>query len=83
MSGWGRGLHHGAGVAARLAAVPDQEGSVPLAAQQALGLQPVHVPQTPQPLVVVRKVLLILHRAVLTADSDINISVATGNNQSG
>lgn len=62
----GRHVHHGAGVAARLAAVPDQEGPVSLPAEQRLGLNPVDVPQTPQTLVVVRKVLLILHHAVLT-----------------
>lgn len=63
----GRGLHNGAGgVAARFAAVPDQEGSVSLPSQQSLGLMPVDVPQTPQALVVMRKVLLILHHAVLT-----------------
>lgn len=59
-------LHHGAGVASRLAAVPDQEGPVSLAAQQRLGLRAVDVAQTPQTLVVVREVLLVLHHAVLT-----------------
>lgn len=62
----GGALHHGAGVAARLAAVPDQEGPVSLAAQQRLGLRAVDVAQTPQTLVVVREVLLVLHHAVLT-----------------
>lgn len=62
----GGALHHGAGVAARLAAVPDQEGPVSLAAQQRLGLRAVDVAQTPQTLVMVREVLLVLHHAVLT-----------------
>lgn len=59
-------LHHRAGVAACLAAVPDQEGAVPLPSEQRLGLAAVDVSQAPQTLVMVRKVLLILHHAVLT-----------------
>lgn len=62
-----RSVHDGAGVAARFAAVPNQEGSVSLSTQQRLGLSAVDVSQTPQMLVVVRKVLLILHHAVLAA----------------
>lgn len=58
-------LHHGAGVAARLAAVPHQEGAVPLPSQQRLRLAAVDVSEAPQTLVVMRKVLLILHHAVL------------------
>lgn len=63
-----RHVHDGAGVASRLAAVADQEGSVLLASQQRLGLTAVDVAQTPQTLVVVREVLLVLHRAVLARD---------------
>lgn len=77
---WTGDLHHGAGVAARLAAVSDQEGSVSLPAEQRLGLKAVDVSQPPQTLVVVRKVLLILHHAVLTEGGDtstINVPAGT------
>ena len=71
MTGWtdrqveGPDLHHGAGVAAWFAAVSDQEGAVSLPSEQRLRLRAVDVSKTPQTLIVVRKVLLILHHAVL------------------
>lgn len=58
-------VHHAAGVAARLAAVPDHEGAVPLPSQEALGLQTVDVAQAPGALVVMGQVLLVLHHGVL------------------
>lgn len=47
--------HHGAGVAALLAALSDQEGAVRLPAEQLLGLGPVQIPDKPALLVVVRQ----------------------------
>lgn len=57
-------LHHGAGVAALLAAFTDQERSVGFSQQQLLCLRPVHVPHKPALLIVVRQFLILLANEV-------------------
>lgn len=63
---WGYS-HHGAGIAPLLAALTDQEGAVPFAAQHLLCLQAVDLPHVPRPLLVVGQFLLVIHHGVLTA----------------
>lgn len=59
--------HYRAGVAALLAAFPDEERSVRLPEEQLLCLRPVQVPDEPALLVVVRQVLVLLAHKVASA----------------
>lgn len=67
--GSGRGnSHHGAGVAALLAALPDQEGSVRLPQQQLLRLRPPQVAHEPALLVVMGQLLVLLAQTAAPAE---------------
>lgn len=69
--GAGKGyVHYAAGEVSCLAAVPHQECPVPLPPEKGLGLGPVDVPQLPEPLVVVREVLVVIHHGVLTVGAE-------------
>lgn len=62
-----RHSHHRAGIAAPLAALADEEGAIPLAAQHFLSLCAVDLAHIPCAFFVVGEVVLILHQCILAA----------------